>query len=112
MPGLSFLSSPILNSLRRSDILKYECGEITYQHTDGKLVADLDCYAICGYTAKALVDLARENDRTCIITIQAMDNPKLQIVLSPPSIYEYGSTVEWEQAMAEWCAENEPKENL
>lgn len=66
---------------RISDILKYECGEITYQHTDGKLVADLDCYAITGYSAKALLELARENDRTCIITIQAIDNPKLQIVL-------------------------------
>lgn len=27
-----------------------------------------------------------------------------------PSIYEYRSTAEWEQAMAEWCAENEPKD--
>ena len=27
-----------------------------------------------------------------------------------PSIYEYRSTAEWEQAMAEWCAENEPQD--
>lgn len=26
-----------------------------------------------------------------------------------PSIYEYSSAAEWEQAMAEWCAENEPR---
>ena len=26
-----------------------------------------------------------------------------------PSIYEYRSTLEWETAMAEWCAENEPQ---
>ena len=26
-----------------------------------------------------------------------------------PSIYEYKTAQEWEQAMAEWCAENEPK---
>lgn len=26
-----------------------------------------------------------------------------------PSIYEYRNALEWEQAMAEWCAENEPK---
>lgn len=25
-----------------------------------------------------------------------------------PSIYEYRSAAEWEQAMREWCAENEP----
>lgn len=28
-----------------------------------------------------------------------------------PSIYEYRSTEEWEQAMAEWCYEYEPKDN-
>lgn len=26
-----------------------------------------------------------------------------------PSIYEYQSTAEWEQAMKEWCEENEPQ---
>lgn len=27
-----------------------------------------------------------------------------------PSIYEYRSEAEWEQAMREWCSENEPKD--
>lgn len=27
-----------------------------------------------------------------------------------PSIYDYSSPAEWEQAMREWCAENEPKD--
>lgn len=26
-----------------------------------------------------------------------------------PSIYEYRTAQEWEKAMAEWCAENEPR---
>lgn len=29
-----------------------------------------------------------------------------------PSIYEYRSRAEWEQAMREWCAENEPQHHL
>lgn len=29
-----------------------------------------------------------------------------------PSIYEYSSAAEWEQAMAEWCDENEPQHFL
>lgn len=28
-----------------------------------------------------------------------------------PNIYEYQSEAEWQTAMAEWCAENEPKDN-
>ena len=28
-----------------------------------------------------------------------------------PSVYEYRSEREWAQAMAEWCAENEPQDN-
>lgn len=28
-----------------------------------------------------------------------------------PSIYEYRNPLDWEAAMAEWCAENEPKDN-
>jgi hypothetical protein len=28
-----------------------------------------------------------------------------------PSIYQFRNTVEWEQAMVEWCAEYEPKDN-
>lgn len=28
-----------------------------------------------------------------------------------PSIYEYRNASEWEAAMNEWCAENEPKDN-
>lgn len=27
-----------------------------------------------------------------------------------PSIYEYANVKDWQTAMAEWCAENEPKE--
>lgn len=27
-----------------------------------------------------------------------------------PSIYQFRNSLEWEQAIAEWCAENEPKE--
>ena len=29
-----------------------------------------------------------------------------------PSRYEYRSTAEWQQAMREWCAENEPAHKL
>ena len=28
-----------------------------------------------------------------------------------PSIYQFRSSLEWEQAIAEWCAEYEPKDN-
>lgn len=28
-----------------------------------------------------------------------------------PSIYEYRNPRDWEQAIAEWCAEYEPKDN-
>lgn len=28
-----------------------------------------------------------------------------------PSIYQYRTAQEWETAMAEWCAEYEPKDN-
>lgn len=28
-----------------------------------------------------------------------------------PSIYQFRNPLEWEAAMAEWCAENEPKDN-
>lgn len=29
--------------------------------------------------------------------------------MTAPSIYEYRDPREWEEAMAEWCAENEPR---
>lgn len=32
--------------------------------------------------------------------------------MTAPSIYEYRSISEWRSAMAEWCAENEPKYNI
>jgi len=32
-------------------------------------------------------------------------------MVNAPSIYEYRSASEWEAAMAEWCAEYEPKDN-
>ena len=65
---------------RLSDILHHESKEIVYSVKGESIHADLDCFAMTGYTAAALWDLAKETGKPCVITIQSIENPRLQII--------------------------------
>lgn len=67
------------NEIRR--ILAGQADNISFVEIGSALLVNLDCYAITGYSAKEIIDLAQKNDRSCIFTIQDINNPRLQIVL-------------------------------
>lgn len=67
------------NEIRR--ILAGQAENITFVEIGSALFVNLDCYAIAGYAAKEIIDLARKNDRGCVFTIQDIKNPLLQIIL-------------------------------
>lgn len=67
------------NEIRR--ILAGQADNISFEEKNGNILVNLDCYAIAGYAAKEIEDLARKNGRTCVFTIQAINNPHLQIIL-------------------------------
>ena len=67
------------NEIRR--ILAGQADNISFEEKNGNILVNLDCYAIAGYAAKEIADLARKNNPTCVFTIQAINNPHLQIIL-------------------------------
>ena len=64
-------------------ILRFDCWgkAIDFVESEDHITANLDCYALTASAAGEINELSREAHRSCIITIQDINNPKLQIVL-------------------------------
>lgn len=54
---------------------------MSIEEKDESILINIDSYAVAGYVIADLLKFARENDRTCVVTIQAISHPKMQIVL-------------------------------
>ena len=54
---------------------------ICIEEKDGSILINIDSYAVAGYLVTDLFNFARVNDRTCVVTIQSVSHPKMQIVL-------------------------------
>ena len=67
------------NEIRR--ILAGQTDNISFVEKGDRLLVNLDCYAIAGYAAEEILDLARKNNRGCVFSIQTIDDPRLQITL-------------------------------
>lgn len=68
----------------KEDILRILClqsDEITIAEKDGNYIVNLNCFALAGFAIADLFSYARLNNRTCVVTIQSIDNPKMQIIL-------------------------------
>lgn len=69
---------------RLADILRFDCKPENIKFNDlpnGAIEANLDCYALTASAAGDIAALARETERPCIITIQSIEIPTLQIRL-------------------------------
>lgn len=64
-------------------ILANQCdpAKISFEDKNGNTLVNLPCYALTGCAAEDLNKWARENKRTCVITIQSIVDPYLQIIL-------------------------------
>ena len=63
-------------------ILRHQSDKITFEEKGDRLIVNLDCTALCGYAIVDLDNLARRNNLAGpVITIQSIDNPKMQIIL-------------------------------
>lgn len=67
---------------RIGNILQFDSQEITFRADNGYLVVDLDCFAISGTAARRISELAQKESRSFIITIQSIDQPKMQLKIS------------------------------
>ncbi len=65
-----------------SYILRHQCSSIDFVEKDDHLIVNLDCRAICGYAIADLDYYARQNNlRGPVVTIQSIEDPKIQIIL-------------------------------
>lgn len=64
-------------------ILAHQCdpSKISFEEKNGDTLVNLPCYAITGFAVRDLFNWSQANGKTCVVTIQAVDNPHLQIIL-------------------------------
>lgn len=70
----------------RSDIIRIlspycDPAGISFEEKGDRVFVNLPCYALAGSAIETLLRWVRENDMSCVLSIQEIANPHLQIVL-------------------------------